>query len=159
MFSKAPSQTVQGSYISWKRDTYQNISEKLGRILSVPPVSYVYALWFLVVFVQDFFVFPVSDEGSAVRQPRLQSTFKRHTNRPRDEDPVLHHTAAVNRPDLIADECTSAVEADFEFLEHCDLDEEADLPINHQVSGQAEHTMTSYTESGMATLSKWLGYQ
>jgi len=102
----------------------------------------------------------VSDERSAAaRQPGLQSTFKRHTNRPRDEDPVLRHTETVTKPDLIADECTNAVEADFEFLEHCDLDEEADIPMNHQVSGQAEHTMTSYTESGMATLSKWLGYQ
>lgn len=112
------------------------------------------------MFVKDLFVFPVSDERSAAaRQPGLQSTFKRHTNRPRDEDPVLRHTETVTKPDLIADECTNAVEADFEFLEHCDLDEEADIPMNHQVSGQAEHTMTSYTESGMATLSKWLGYQ
>eukprot|EP00112_Aurelia_sp_Birch-Aquarium-sp1_P014391 Seg3103.6 transcript_id=Seg3103.6/GoldUCD/mRNA.D3Y31 product="hypothetical protein" protein_id=Seg3103.6/GoldUCD/D3Y31 len=53
---------------------------------------------------------------------------------------------------------TRAVEADFEFLEHEDVDD-MDNPKNSEPSEKVDNEDVSYAKVGIASVSKWLGYE
>ena len=102
-----------------------------------------------------------SDGKSRIHQPSLEDDqHESHIQTSYDTNPFLYDGEIAKESELTKDDCTRAVEADFEFLEHSDLEADADLAINNQpVNDQQRVMMTSYTESGIATVSKWLGYE
>ena len=65
-------------------------------------------------------------------------------------------------PNFISDQdedmFTRAVEADFEFLEHEDVDD-MDLPKNNKPTEEVDNDDVSYAKAGIASVSKWLGYE
>ena len=96
-----------------------------------------------------------------MHQPNLQAnTHNIPVEKSHDLNPTLCDIRTSNEPGLSEEEVTNVIEADFEFLDHSDVEEEADLPVNDQpANDEYGQLMTSYTGSGIATVSKWLGYQ
>ncbi|XP_065053108.1 reticulophagy regulator 2-like isoform X2 [Rhopilema esculentum] len=90
---------------------------------------------------------PVGDNESQLRKRRVERDSK--------HGPIPHET--YDASDFSSEECTRAVEADFEFLEHADVDDLNFQPENNVVENKA--TGSSYTDSGIASVSKWLGYE
>ena len=77
-----------------------------------------------------------------------------------DVNPDSCDIRTSNEPDLSDEEVTNVIEAGFEFLDHSDVEAESDIPVNDQpANDEYGQLLTSYTESGIATVSKWLGYQ
>lgn len=72
-------------------------------------------------------------------------------------NPMFHDSRFEYQSDTKKEEWTRAVEADFEFLEHSDVD--AEMPANSEQNLEVSGSPSSYTNSGIATVSKWLGYQ
>lgn len=76
--------------------------------------------------------------------------------------PPQQHTDYDDTSEI--ESCTRAVEADFEFLEHTDLDDmdfatgPGSVPSDKLDKPDAEEQDT-YSKTGIATVSKWLGYE
>ena len=90
---------------------------------------------------------PVGENKSQLRKGRVGKDSK--------PGPTQHET--YDASDFSSEECTRAVEADFEFLEHADVDDLNFQPENNVVENKA--IGGSYTDSGIASVSKWLGYE
>ena len=112
----------------------------------------------LTVFYLTEFAFISGFGDRSLSHPTNDNEIRQRVIGPRSTSNPLKQGAIPDfNSDQDEDMFTRAVEADFEFLEHEEVDD-MDLPKN-KPSEKVDNEDVSYAKAGITSVSKWLGYE